>query len=710
MDTLSGYLESILYFEEQSGFTVAKLKEPRAREPVAITGYLQGIRPGETVQCQGSWKAHPKHGKQFEVTAFQTVAPSDVIGIQKYLESGLVKGIGAAYAKRIVEKFGKDTLQIIDSSPDALSEVPGIGKKRLERIKACWTEQRAVRDVMIFLRSFNISPAYAQKIYRHYGDQCMTKMRGNPYLLARDIHGIGFKVADGIAEGMGIDSKAPVRIAAGIEFTLWQLSEEGHTCFPKKELCQEVCNRLTVPAELVDAQLDELIKEGSIVENKGYLAIKPLYLFEKGIARNIEKLMSNSCSMRPVKQEEAIKWVEERLKIELAPEQQEAVKISLKEKLHIITGGPGTGKSTITRAILEISEKLTRSILLAAPTGRAAKRMSEITRRRAFTLHALLEVDFSTGGFKRGPDYPLNCDLLIIDESSMIDTKLMYYLLRAVPAHARLILIGDIDQLPSVGPGNVLKDLIASEKVPVTTLKKIFRQAAGSLIITNAHKINHGQMPFLNPSQKGDFFFLEEEQPEKILETLVSLVTTRIPKKYRFHKFNQIQLLSPMKRGVIGTENINLILQEKLNPTPHPLFYMGKRFHLGDKVMQIRNNYDKEVYNGDVGRIDTIDLEEQQLLINFDGKIVEYEFSELDEICLAYAISIHKYQGSECPCIIIPIHTSHFKLLYRNLLYTGITRGKKLVILVGSKKALAMGVNNNEVLHRHTQLVDALRN
>ncbi len=708
METLCGYLEHVVYADPLSGFTIGKLKDPREREPIVVTGHLLGVHPGETLHCQGNWKVHPKFGRQFEIASFETKVPSDIAGIQKYLESGLVKGIGPAYAERIVEKFGIQTLEVIDNEPDRLSEVVGIGKKRIEKIKACWEEQRAVRDVMIFLRSFNISPAYAQRIYRHYGSEAIQKLKSNPYMLARDIRGIGFKMADSIAKEMGIDGNAPVRVAAGIEHVLWTLSEEGHTCYPRAALIEECHKILLVEAVDIVSQLDILTREGLTVELDGMVSVKLLHLFESGIAREIARLKSHSCSLRPILLDKAIPWVEERLKIDLAPEQQEGVACALKEKFHIITGGPGTGKSTITRAILTISEKLTDGILLAAPTGRAAKRMSEITRKKAFTIHALLEVDFTSGGFKRTRDNPLNCDLLIIDEASMIDTKLMYYLMRAIPNHARVILIGDIDQLPSVGPGNVLKDLIASDQLSVTMLKKIFRQAEGSLIIVNAHKINRGELPFLNKEQKGDFFFIEEDNPDKILETVVSLVHTRIPKKYHFHKFEQIQVLSPMKRGVIGTENLNIKLQETLNPSPSPLFRMGHRFHVGDKVMQIRNNYDKEVYNGDVGKIDTIDLTDQVMVVCFDGKQVEYEFNELDELVLAYAISIHKYQGSEAPCVIIPIHTSHFKLLYRNLLYTGITRGRKLVVLVGSKQALAMAVNNNDVLQRHTQLILAM--
>ncbi len=709
MEEICGFIDAIVFAAEDGGFTVARLKEPRKSELTCIVGVMPSVQPGETIRCTGKWKHHPEYGRQFEVESFDLQAPSDLVGIQKYLESGMIKGIGPVYAERIVKCFGIETLEVIDRTPERLLEVAGIGGKRVEKIQTCWQEQRAIRDVMIFLRGHGVSPAYAQKIYRAYGDKSIEKVTSNPFALAKDIFGIGFKSADAIAKGLGISAEAPVRIQAGLEHVLWELSNDGHTCYPEKELIPAAESILQVPSALIGACLEQQIKEKLIIRQGELIWVKPLYLAEIGIAREIGRLLGAPCRLRAVDLEKALEWVQGQLKLELAAEQKVAVALGVKEKIQIITGGPGTGKSTITKAILAITQKLTSRILLAAPTGRAAKRMSEITHQKAFTIHALLEMNFASGGFKRDKDNPLECDLIIIDESSMIDTLLMNHLLKAIPSEARVILIGDIDQLPSVGPGNVLKDMIGSERLKVTMLKQIFRQAAGSRIVTNAHLINQGKLPDLASHPRSDFYFISAETPEEILAEIVNLVKVRLPKAYRFHRFEDIQVLSPMKRGVIGSENLNATLQESLNPNPSPLMRMGRRFHMGDKVMQIRNNYHKEVYNGDVGRIVEIDLAEQTLKVVFDGRSVSYEFSEMDELVLAYAVSIHKYQGSECPCAIIPVHTSHFKLLYRNLLYTGITRGKRLVVLVGSVKAIAIAVHNHDVQKRYTGLKEALQ-
>ncbi|MBS0619960.1 MAG: ATP-dependent RecD-like DNA helicase [Verrucomicrobia bacterium] len=709
MDEIYGFIENIVYAEEERGFTVARLKEPKKRDLTCIVGYMPSVQPGESIRCKGTWKVHREYGQQFEVQSFELQAPSDLLGIQKYLESGMIKGIGPVYAERIVKCFGMKTLDVIDQAPDRLHEVPGIGAKRVDKIKGCWSDQKAIRSVMVFLRGHGVSPSYAQKIFKHYGDKSVEVVRDNPYRLAKEIHGIGFKSADAIAQGLGIALDANTRIDAGIEYVLWELSNEGHVCYPRAELIPEVEAILGVPKERIEERIRVLVERQDLIEKGETVWVRPLYLTEIGSAREMARLLQGTCRLRAVQLDKALEWVQKQLAIELAPEQAHAVMLGVKEKVLIVTGGPGTGKSTITKAILTITEKLTSRILLAAPTGRAAKRMTEITGKKAFTIHSLLEMDFKAGKFKRNRDNPLECDLLIVDEASMIDTQLMHHLLKAVPTDARLICIGDIDQLPSVGPGNVLKDIIRSERVPVTLLKKIFRQAAGSLIVTNAHRINAGEFPDLRYSPQGDFQFLEAETPEEILPIIVDLVSHKLPKSHRFHRFDDIQVLSPMKRGLIGSENLNLVLQEKLNPSPTPLMRMGRRFHIGDKVMQIRNNYEKEVYNGDVGKILEIDLSEQSLKVGFDGKIVPYEFLEMDELVLAYAVSIHKYQGSECPCVIIPIHTSHFKMLFRNLLYTGLTRGKKRVVFVGTKKALAMAVRNQEVLKRHTGLTEALQ-
>ncbi len=704
MEEIYGFIESIVFTEQERGFSVAKLKEPKKKEFTWILGIMPSIQPGETIRCKGGWKHHPEYGAQFEVTSFDLEEPRDLLGIQKYLESGMIKGIGSVYAERIVKRFGLETLSVIDQTPDKLLDISGIGNKRIEKIKTCWQEQRSIRDVMIFLRGHGVSPSFAHKIFKTYGDKSIEKVQKNPYQLAKEIHGIGFKTADQIAQNLGIPTDSPTRVDAGIQHTLWELSSDGHVCYPHQDLLLPVQEILSVPFGLIEERLQHLIKNGELVAEDGMIWVKPLFLGETGIARELARILQGPCQIRPMLVDKALSWVGQLLKIELAPEQTTAVAQGLKEKVLIITGGPGTGKSTITKAILSITEKITSNILLAAPTGRAAKRMTEITSKKAFTIHSLLEMDFKAGGFKRNRNNPLSCDLIIIDESSMIDTLLMNHFLRAVPSNARLILIGDIDQLPSVGPGSVLKDIIQSERIPVSQLKKIFRQAAGSRIITNAHKINEGTFPDITYHPKSDFSFISAETPEDISKIIVDLVAHDLPKSHRFHRFDDIQVLAPMKKGIIGIENLNSLMQQKLNPCPTPLLRMGRCLHVGDKVLQLKNNYEKEVFNGDIGKIVEIDFSEQTLKVVFDGKVVDYDFLELDELVLAYAVSIHKYQGSECPCVIIPVHTSHFKMLYRNLLYTGITRGKKMVVLVGQSKALAIAVNNREVQKRHSGL------
>ncbi len=712
MEYLHGYIERITFQNPETGYTVAQLRPPGKQYLVCIVGSMPLVQPGETVRCRGEWKSHLIHGRQFEVNECQTEMPADVVGISKYLGSGLIKGIGPVYAARIVELFGVTTLDIIDLTPERLLDVPGIGKGRLSKITACWQAQKTIRDVMIFLQKYGVSPSFAQKIFKSYGAKSVERISENPYHLARDIIGIGFKTADGIAQRMGHAPDSPSRISAGIEFVLSGLSDEGHVCYPVEGFLPEAVKVLEVDEPLVQQQLETLGKENRVVlapigfgeAAQPFVWRTPLFLAEQGIAKELQRIRNGTCRLRSIDTAKAIAWVQGILNISLAPRQADAIAKTLQDKVHIITGGPGTGKSTITKAILSITDKLTSQIVLAAPTGRAAKRMTEITGRKAQTIHSLLEFDFRVGAFKRGRENPLECDLIIIDEASMIDTLLMNSLLKAIPAHARLVLVGDINQLPSVGPGNVLKDLIASQKVPVTGLTDIYRQAAGSGIITNAHAINAGIFPNIDNPPAGDFFFIEKEQPEEVLATIVNLVTQRLPAKYGFDQLNDIQVLAPMRRGIIGIENLNQVLQEKIVTSGTPLLRSGRRFLPGDKVMQIRNDYQKEVFNGDVGRIKKIDMVEQEVIVIFDERAVVYDFTELDDLVLAYAVSIHKYQGSECPCIIIPIHTTHFKLLYRNLLYTGVTRGKKLVVLVGTKKALAIAVHNDEVRRRYTAL------
>lgn len=717
MEHLFGYIERITFQNDETGFTVLQLKSPKIRDLICVVGNMPTARPGETIRCMGYWSNHLVHGRQFDTKEYKTEAPADLVGIKKYLGSGLIKGIGPVYASKIVEKFGIDTLHIIDQDPVQLLDIQGLGKKRLNMITTCWNDQKVIRDLMIFLQTHLISPSFAQKIFKKYGSQSIKKIQENPFYLARDIHGIGFKSADTIAQKLGIPKDAPQRIESAIEYTLSELTNEGHVCFPKEELTIEVEKSLEVPINLVEQAVEtlkvterieifDLLSEGA---QKPFVWLRPLFFAETGIAKEIKRLNEAASGLRQVDVPKALRWVQDLLKIELAENQAEAVAKAFEEKFLIITGGPGTGKSTITNAILRVMEKLTEKIVLAAPTGRAAKRMTEITGRKAKTIHSLLSFNFKTGGFKHNRDTPLDCDLIVIDESSMIDTLLMNNLLKAIPTHARVVLVGDINQLPSVGPGNVLKDIIAADYVPVITLNKIYRQAAGSRIITNAHRINAGQFPEIHNTEDSDFFFLEAVEAEQAMDQIITLVTQRLPKKYGFNAIHDIQVLAPMRKGAIGTENLNEVLQKWLNPRTDFLMRAGRKFLVNDKVMQIRNNYEKEVFNGDVGVITEIHLDDQFVVIRFDDRDVEYEFMDLDEIVLAYAVSIHKYQGSECKCVVIPVHTSHFKLLNRNLLYTGVTRGKKLVVLVGNMKGLAIAVHNDEVKRRYTGLQHAVQ-
>lgn len=716
MQEISGYIERITFHNEENGYTVAQLQQPKKQQLTCIVGSMPGIQVGESLRCLGEWKNHLVHGLQFEVSSFYAEIPADVMGIQKYLGSGLIKGIGKKYAERIVQCFGASTLSIIDTESERLSEVPGLGKKRIEQIKSSWQEQRSIRDVMVFLQTYNVSPSFAQKIYKTYGNQSISKVQENPYALARDIFGIGFKTADSLAKKMGMALDAPQRLDAGIEYTLSELSSEGHVCYPVDEFLKEIEKTFETKSEQILSrfpslkeehriELHDLIEKG---EKRSFIWLRPLFLAEQGLVREIKRLTAYPSSLRPIDTGRALLWVQEKLKIELAMNQQTAVIAALTKKLHIITGGPGTGKSTITNAILSITQQLTDKIVMAAPTGRAAKRMSEITGHKATTIHSLLSFDFKKKGFKHNRDNPIDCDLIIIDEASMIDTLLMYSLFKAIPEHARVILVGDIHQLPSIGPGNVLRDMIHSLSISVTTLTDIFRQAAGSHIITNAHRVNQGNFPQIYNGENSDFFFIEAEEAQDALNTIIKVVSQRIPHRYGLSPFKDIQVLAPMKKGLIGTENLNQVLQTLLNPKESAIFRGGRRFQLGDKVMQIRNNYQKEVFNGDIGLILMIDPEEESVVVKFEEREVIYDFTDLDELVLAYAISIHKFQGSECPCVVLPIHTSHFMLLNRNLLYTGITRGKKLVILVGTKRALAMAVKNNHVQKRYTSLQQSL--
>lgn len=709
MDQIFGVVEKLCYQNEESGFAIFKIKQPRKRELTTIKGALLHIKVGESIKLLGQWHRHPSHGLQFEVSNCEIDKPEDCDGIQKYLESGLIPGIGPKAAAKIVEKFLDNTLTIIDETPHRLLEIQGIGKKRLAQIKAAWEEQKSIRAVMVFLQKYHVSPGYAQKIFKAYGDKTIEIMKANPFQLAKHIPGIGFKIADRIAEKMGLPHNADSRMDAAIEYCLQQLATQGHVCFPLEELTTQATELVShdVSHRLQTLQEEQIIHIKKL-DDSAFIWLKKLYLAERSIVEQLTRIGSAKSHLRKIDREKAIAWVEKKLKLQLATNQKKAVSLSFEEKVHIITGGPGTGKSTITKSIVAVLSVLTPHIVLAAPTGRAAKRLSEITRHPASTIHSLLQYDFKTKGFRRNAEYPLLCDVLIVDEASMIDTTLMMHLLKAIPSHAKVLIVGDVYQLPSVGPGQVLKDLIESKRFPTTYLTEIFRQAKGSKIITNAHQINEGIFPDISLENNQDFFFISAKTPEEIVAKTIDLATDRIPKKYGLDPIEHIQVLCPMRRGEIGIEQLNIILQKKLNNHTRYLAIGETHFIEGDKVMQIRNNYQKEVFNGDMGRIQEVDLESETLLVKFEQKIVSYKKSELDELVLGYATSVHKYQGSEAPCIIIPLHMSHFMMLQRNLLYTAVTRGKKLVILVGQAKAIGVAVANNQATKRHSGLLHFL--
>jgi len=713
---LQGQIERITYTNEENGYTIAKVKVYGRRDLVTVVGNFMAPIPGEILKMQGEWANHPKFGEQFKVVHYKSLVPASVAGVEKYLGSGLIKGIGPVMAKRIVKKFEKETLDIIEQEVEKLTEVDGIGRKRIEMIKKAWADQKEIRQVMIFLQSHGVSSAYATKIFKTYGNESIEVVQENPYRLATDIFGIGFLTADRIAEKLGFAKDSELRAEAGILYVLHQLADEGHVYYPFQPLvnkCQEI---LEVDQEILSRALTSLNAEKKIViddlqekESKAdyqavYLA--KFHLSETNIAARLKALINAPKSIRPIDPDKALKWVQKQLDITLASKQIDAVRRAVMDKVLVITGGPGTGKTTIVNAILKIFVKSGIKLLLAAPTGRGAKRMSEATGYEAKTIHRLLEYSIQKGGFQKNDQTPLRCDLLIVDEASMIDTILMHHLLKAIPPRVTFILVGDVNQLPSVGAGNVLHDIIASGAVPVMELNEIFRQARESLIIVNAHKIKQGLMPAFKPSghKLADFYFIEQEEPEKVLGIILELVKERIPKRFGFDPIDDIQVLTPMHKGMVGAGNLNLELQNALNPGPDSLSRGGKNFRINDKVMQVQNDYEKEVFNGDLGRIVRINLEAQEVTIDFDGKKVPYDYPDLDEVVLAYAISIHKSQGSEYPAVVIPILTQHYVLLQRNLIYTAVTRGKKLVVMVGSKKALAMGIGNDKTKKRYTHL------
>jgi len=721
---LSGQIERITFTNEENGFTIAQVKVEGKKDLVTVVGSLMAPTPGEILEMQGEWAHHPKFGEQFKVAQFKTKVPATVYGIQKYLGSGLIKGLGPVMAGRIVEKFGKKTLDVIENEIERLAEVKGIAAKSIAKIAKAWDAQKEIRDVMIFLQSHGVSSAYAAKIFRRYGDRSIAVVKQNPYRLAADIYGVGFLKADSIAKELGFGADSEVRVEAGVLYKLQQLVEDGHVYFPFEPLieqCREILGvarepvahaigRLNADRQVIIEDIDDGIED--FRENNKAVYLAQFHQCEVGISNRLKALLSAPKSIRKIDSTRAIEWVQQQLSFQPAEKQQKAIRCALENKVMVITGGPGTGKTTIVKAILKILSKLQVKMSLAAPTGRAAKRLNEMTGHQAKTIHRLLEYSIHKHGFLRNERNPLDCDLLIVDEASMIDTVLMYHLLKAIPATATCIFVGDVNQLPSVGAGNVLKDMIGSGCIPVIELNEIFRQAKTSRIIVNAHQINEGNLPALIESESfdpnNDFYFIKQDDPEKVLEIILELASKRIPQRFGFDPFDDIQVLTPMHKGVVGAANLNHRLQEVLNPVNGAVKLGDRAFRVNDKVMQIRNNYDKEVFNGDIGRIAAIDPRERRLTAVFDSRNIVYDFSELDELVLAYAVSVHKSQGSEYPAVIFPILTQHYILLQRNLIYTAVTRGRNLVVMVGSRKALAIGVNNSQTRQRFTRLRERL--
>ena len=698
-------VERITYQNPENGYSVLKVKVKGYNDLVTLVGNLLEVPVGSVLLCRGEWKVDKCYGSQFVAATWEETMPATVYGIEKYLGSGLVKGIGPRFARAIVQRFGTETIDIIETEIERLYEVPNIGRKRVAKIRESWEKQKDIKNVMLFLQGYGVSTAYAAKIYREYGKESIDKVRENPYRLADDIWGIGFKTADGIAAKMGYEKEDPRRCRSGILYTLGQLSDEGHVYAGEEQLVKTAGQLLEAGETAIRDTLAGMLQAEDLILDKDAIYLPPFYHAECGTSRRLRDLAESTgrslfdglFDPSSLTAETGIEYDE----VQLA-----AIRQAVTSKVMVLTGGPGTGKTTTTQGIIAALKKAGLRVLLAAPTGRAAKRMSEATGMEAKTIHRLLEYN-PQDGYKRNDENPLEGDALIGDECSMIDILLMNNLLKAVPVGMRLVFVGDIDQLPSVGAGNVLRDIIDSQRIPVVRLVRIFRQAQKSRIVMNAHTINQGRFPDTSNGRDTDFFFMREDDPERAAETIVRLVKERLPRAYR-ESPDRIQVLTPMQRGVVGAANLNLLLQQALNPSGPSLNRGGYTYRQGDRVMQQRNNYDKDVFNGDLGYIREVDTEERTLKVDFDGKWVEYDVTELDELTLAYATTIHKAQGSEYPIVVMPVLMTHFVMLQRNLIYTGITRAKKICVLLGAAKALAYAVRNVSVLKRNTRLKERL--
>jgi exodeoxyribonuclease V alpha subunit len=709
-------IERVTFFSEENGFAVLKVKVSGQSEPVTVVGSLPAANPGEWLTAEGRWVRNSEFGLQFQGAMMQSAAPTSREGIERYLGSGMVKGIGPVYAKKLVGKFGEKIFDIIEQESGRLQEVEGIGPQRRRQIKEAWAQQRTIREIMVFLHSNGVSTSRAVRIYKIYGESAIEEVRANPYRLAQDVHGIGFKTADQIAQKMGIPHDSLLRAQAAIAHLLLEATQAGHCALPVELLKHKAGELLLVDSGIVQAALDRAISQKECVPEKigdeDLLFLPALRNAEELVATRLSMLSGEPANYPKIDFEKAAAWTEKQTAKQLAPSQVEALKIALGSRVLIITGGPGVGKTTLVNAILMVLRAKKVRCLLCAPTGRAAKRLSETTGMEAKTIHRLLEFQAGKSGFARREHHPLECDLLIVDETSMVDVVLMQHLLRALPRNAALLLVGDADQLPSVGPGLVLKNLIESGVIPVVRLTEVFRQAADSQIILNAHRINEGLMPKLEQEEGSDFHFISREEPERVAATILEVVGKRIPGKFSLDPIRDIQVLCPMNRGSLGIRELNTALQRQLNPArpeEPAVEKFGWQFRVRDKVIQTQNDYDKEVFNGDIGQVSRIDVEEREVAVTFEGREVKYDYGELDELSLAYAITIHKSQGSEFPAVVIPLAMQHYMLLQRNLVYTGVTRGKRLVVLVGQKKALELSVRNDRTEERYSGLLERLR-